>query len=104
MQQDLVQQFSPSSGEGFAYWIELYRLVNKSDYPLPRADSGMLHIASRLNLQGNLRVLLEKGVQINKEDDRGNTALIYAAEWGHQDIFRTLLKSNADVNKEQGEL
>jgi hypothetical protein len=43
-------------------------------------------------------VLLERGAEVNAQDDMGRTALIEAARQGYADTVRALLEKGADVN------
>lgn len=42
--------------------------------------------------------IIKTGVDVNRSDDRGNTALMRAVEYGHIEIVRMLLKAGADPN------
>lgn len=42
--------------------------------------------------------LLKKGADINAKDEKGNTALIYAAQSGDEKLIRKLLDKGADIN------
>jgi len=41
---------------------------------------------------------IEKGVDVNKQNKLGYTALMHASKWGNEDIVKLLLKAGADVN------
>ncbi len=56
------------------------------------ADEGMFKNTS------GLKKLLDKGEDVNFQDDEGATALINAAYWGNLDAVKLLLKHNADVH------
>jgi ankyrin repeat protein len=43
------------------------------------------------------RILLERNVEVNSQDDHGCTPLLIATENGHRDVARLLLDHNADV-------
>ena len=46
----------------------------------------------------NVTMLLEKGADVNAEDDYGITALMCASENGHTEIVSMLLEKGADVH------
>ena len=46
----------------------------------------------------NLKQLLDKGVNVNYQNDKGFSALIVASQYGHADNVNLLLEKNADVN------
>jgi len=56
-----------------------------------------LHEAARTNV-GVVKLLLDKGADVNAQDSAGETALWYAASKGHTDIVRLLLDRGAGVN------
>ncbi|TVY35584.1 hypothetical protein LSUB1_G005613 [Lachnellula subtilissima] len=57
-----------------------------------------LNIASQLNLEGVVRMLLEWKADINAaHDSSGATALQIAAEEGHEGVVRLLLEHNANI-------
>ena len=47
-----------------------------------------------------VRVLLEKGPNLEKQTTNGSTALILAGQGGHEQVARALIEAGADVNKE----
>jgi ankyrin repeat protein len=49
-----------------------------------------------------VRVLIEKGADASKENNRGETPLHVAAEDGNEAIARALTNAGADVNKTTG--
>lgn len=73
-----------------------------SDYCLIGADVNAegwlgrtaLHIAARrgCEYEGVVRLLLERGADVNKIDDLGMTALQMAAEWRSERVVRLLLE------------
>lgn len=46
-----------------------------------------------------VRLFLTAGMDPNRKDDRGNTALMYAAAGGYEEVVRDLLKKKANVNE-----
>ena len=56
-----------------------------------------MHVA----LQGDLelvRLLLDRGADVNRQDGDGFTALTIAAEEGHWDVVRLLASRGADID------
>jgi len=51
-----------------------------------------------------VNTLIEEGIEINGQDERGRTALMYAAEKGHLGVVELLIKKGAliDVNDNEG--
>ena len=47
-----------------------------------------------------VKLLLENGAELEKEDKNGQTPLSWAAENGHEAIVKLLLKNGAEVEKE----
>uniref|UniRef100_A0A8C7YG89 ANK_REP_REGION domain-containing protein n=1 Tax=Oryzias sinensis TaxID=183150 RepID=A0A8C7YG89_9TELE len=43
-----------------------------------------------------IRLLLEKGADVNCQDEDGRTALSHACEMGHLDVVKLLVQFNAD--------
>ena len=46
-----------------------------------------------------MRVLLERGANVNQGANAGWTPLIIASQEGHEEIVRVLLERGADVNQ-----
>jgi ankyrin repeat protein len=61
-------------------------------------DSDLL-IASQKGRLGVVRVLLERGADINKAHNYGETPLYVASRNGHLNVVRVLLAGGADINK-----
>ena len=54
--------------------------------------------ASRDGQLDLVKLLLERGGNVNIQDIYGDTALIWASLYGHLDIVKLLLEKGADVN------
>lgn len=70
-------------------------------YPLNRDEETLLD-ASIFGDGDIVEIMLERNVNINIQDDVGNTALILASMEGHTEVVALLLNSDADksiVNK-----
>lgn len=59
-----------------------------------------LHAAAQNGDLAKVKVLLEKGVDVNAKSKYGATALSFACDKGAVDIVKLLLEKNADVNVE----
>lgn len=58
----------------------------------------MLRWAAKNGHDAVVRLLLEKGVDIDARDEGGRTALPIAAENGHEEVVRLLIDNGADIN------
>ncbi|KAL8645740.1 MAG: hypothetical protein Q9226_007163 [Calogaya cf. arnoldii] len=58
----------------------------------------VLHVAAEAGEVGCIHELLDRGVDVNIEDDHGRVPLVCAAESGHTRAMRALLDRGADVN------
>ena len=50
-----------------------------------------------------VKLLIEKGININAQDDYGWTALMFAAKYGHLDTVKLLIAKGANVNTQNKE-
>ena len=66
-----------------------------------RARNTQTDALFRATIEGNtdmVRSLVSSpGADVNAKDDRGNTPLLEAARYGHEDICRVLIAAGADV-------
>jgi ankyrin repeat protein len=51
-----------------------------------------------------IRLLLDKGAQVDGKDKEGMTALLFAAQNGDVDIIKLLLSRNASINVREGSI
>lgn len=69
--------------------------------PPPETDvleNFSLHVAASRGNHDLVRILLDRGININTQDSRGFTALHLAAMYGHEYTVALLLLRRADVN------
>lgn len=59
-----------------------------------------LHLAARLGKLRAVEDLLEKGANVNAQNDRKDTPLHFAAQSGHRHVVQALLAKGANVNAE----
>ena len=98
-QQDLVQQLGFPPGPVFQAWIKIFRETDIFSARLPELGSTLLHVASGSNLRSAVQISNDNG-NVDTRDDAGNTALHFAARWGHTDLVKMLLNAGADRGKE----
>lgn len=72
--------------------IKLSKEYNLNSY----SKLNILHIAAISNKVNMLQYVLKNGIDINKIDKDGNTALIFGSKYGHLDVVKLLLKEDAN--------
>jgi hypothetical protein len=77
--------------EEVEHWISWGASIH--DHPIP-----LLNIAIRFQQYSLVPFLLEKGVNVNRMDDKTPTALMLAARSGNLDLVRLLVENGADIN------
>jgi ankyrin repeat protein len=95
---DLFSVDNPS----YLIWIRLFN----PEYPWERPNFGgsltktptPLYYAAQTGLSSVVKLLLDKGADINVQCGRHNSALQTATFWGHDQVVRLLLARGADVN------
>lgn len=85
-------------------WLETYWAVEENDNPSESftllhlaSYFGILPLAENILLKNNLINKMKRLLYLNKTDDKGMTALHWAATYGHEAVMRLLLKKGADV-------
>ena len=102
---DLSLPFYHKKSQVRQSWLRTYWAVKKHEEPpnsftlLHLASfTGILPIAENLLSKNGLIDHVKRFFYLNKTDDRGNTALILAAEGGYEAVVRLLLEKGAHVN------
>ncbi|XP_048245484.1 ankyrin-1-like [Haliotis rufescens] len=62
-----------------------------------------LSLVARRGSDKMVRLLMEKGIDINDRDDREATALHWAAAAGNTEVLDTLIQAGCDINAENGD-
>ena len=62
-----------------------------------------LVLATRYGQENVVKTMLDRGVDIQKRDELGNTALIAAASEGHKELVTLLLSHRAEVNAQSND-
>lgn len=82
-----------------AYFLEKRENVTDSLKYWIRDEYHLLHLALECNqsLQ-EVQSLIEEGIDVNDQDEFGNTAIFIAAKRNDKEIMELLIKSSADIN------
>ena len=84
---------------------ETVQLLTKNATNLNQTNNiGMnaLHLASEKGHLEMVRVLIEKGIDINKTDEYdGKNALHFASSEGHKEIVKLLIEKGIDINQKE---
>jgi ankyrin repeat protein len=87
-----------------------YPMIPAEEYPTPLPRMGKLnmkkltekedelHTAAWINDIERISQILSLGININVQDEYGNTALLYAAALLNQEAVELLIKRGADIN------
>jgi ankyrin repeat protein len=102
----LIMQFFWSKRDAYVNWVQLFDLDEPWQEPKITEDwkkvASPLYYASLAGLIKSVRLLLEKGADINAQGGYYGNAL-QAASWkGHDQIVQRLLEQGADVNAQGG--
>ncbi|CZT09569.1 uncharacterized protein RCO7_03690 [Rhynchosporium graminicola] len=80
--------------------FETWKLVHDETNPRELfRGCDLIHVMANSNILSGVTELLDKGVFIDKEDIRSNTALYHAAQNGHTEITELLLERGAKIDQ-----
>ena len=88
----------PSNSPRYDSLIIGIKHLDQTDGTQIRTWCGGLHCAAGFGLSDLITLLLHKGIYIESEDDRGNTALHTAASYGRKHATNMLLRNAANPN------
>jgi ankyrin repeat protein len=101
-----VNYAKPLSGNddsmySYLEWVETANNISISasfsfDKSYSYGGESLLHVAAKSGHLSMLKMLLEKGANVNIQDESGNTALHYSAANGKKDAVKFLLEKSAD--------
>ena len=92
-----------SSMSSYLDWVESANDISvTAGYSLKVSNTlggeSLLHVATKSGHLSMVKLLLEKGAEINVQDESGNTPLHYASANGKKDVVKYLLDKEADVS------
>lgn len=90
--------FLPSAARGASPEIFKFLLDKVPEADVRRLDPNVLTSAADGKSLANVKLVLERGVNINGRDNRGQNALYYAVYQGAADVVTYLLDKGIDVN------
>ncbi|OQE13301.1 hypothetical protein PENFLA_c050G10754 [Penicillium flavigenum] len=93
---DKVQNEIQQLGQLIGRWGQLYRGLDKYKAKCPPGGTTLFHLAATANLVDVMDFLSSDEQELTQTDGRGNMALHLAAQWGHIEIAKILLKRGAD--------
>ncbi|KAI9780256.1 MAG: hypothetical protein M1839_006816 [Geoglossum umbratile] len=99
-QEDLITQFQWPSRDVFQCWVNAHRLIHPHSRRCSGRETSLLHIVSEYNLPGLVRLLVDRGAEIQAKDECKRTALHGAAWNGHKEVVQLLVDRGAEVNVE----
>ncbi|KAH7109509.1 hypothetical protein EDB81DRAFT_849326 [Dactylonectria macrodidyma] len=102
-QDDLLDYFNWPSEALVQLWVRVYGIISPYSDNCPPKGTSMVHIVSRYQLIGPLRVILQRAdrgkADVDARDEDGRTPLWLAAKKGHEAVVKLLLDmGKADVN------
>eukprot|EP01095_Lingulamoeba_sp_RSL-Kostka_P014238 TRINITY_DN614_c0_g1_i2.p1 TRINITY_DN614_c0_g1~~TRINITY_DN614_c0_g1_i2.p1 ORF type:complete len:558 (+),score=183.41 TRINITY_DN614_c0_g1_i2:51-1724(+) len=98
---DLNTLFNHIQQNSVAMAIELCSKLTTDALNVPVRGQTVLHLATEKGLNGIVKTLIDKGVDLNlrRAEDNG-TALILATMYSHHDVFNSLLEAKADITRQ----
>ncbi|RDW91018.1 hypothetical protein BP5796_02183 [Coleophoma crateriformis] len=99
LENDLVERFESQHPGRLQSWVTVSRMLYRyySHDRLPAWNTTLLHVASSSNLQITVQRLIAKGTDVEQMDDDGNSAMYYAARFGHTKIIESLSDAGAQL-------
>jgi hypothetical protein len=95
-QDDLLSYFAWPSEALLQLWTRVYRIIERYSRDCPENETRMVHIVSRYQLMGSLRMILQMadqvGTNIDAKDHTGRTPLSWAAGSGHEAVVKLLVE------------
>jgi ankyrin repeat protein len=98
LQKYLIKNFEDPP-ELYQDWVMLYNAV-RGERAYEVCGSHLLSFAAGCNLQSVVRGFLEQGKSVEVAGENGDTALLCAARYGHNDLIAFLLEAKAEVDVE----
>ena len=81
----------------FSTWFQVYWTTNEATLYCPQNCTDLM-VASYFGQEAVVKLLLEKGADVNATDSTSQTPLSWAAQNGHEAAVKPLLEKGADVN------
>ncbi|KAI9854271.1 MAG: hypothetical protein M1813_001311 [Trichoglossum hirsutum] len=95
------REFQETLSPILCYWLKNSESGNSfTELKFDFESSSAIHLASSVGEKGLVKLLLDSGVNVKKEDHCRITALHWAASCGHEAIVELLLQNGADIEKE----
>ncbi|KAF4338216.1 ankyrin repeat-containing protein [Fusarium beomiforme] len=100
-QEDLLEYFAGALNTLMERWICIYGILEKYSNSCPPEGASLVHVISMYGVAGVLWAILERadqvGINIDGKDSSGRTALLWAAEHGHEAVVQLLLDWDAYI-------
>jgi ankyrin repeat protein len=76
--------------------------INNQDFDIPDYGETALHAACEIGDIDRIKMLIERGANINIRNEFGDTPLHCAVLWGDIEVVKLLINNGADVNIKDG--